>query len=258
MRRYLLSALAVTFMAAPAVAADMPVKASPRVAAEVWTWTGVYFGANGGWHREKFDWAFNPALPAADNQSFSLSTDSWIVGFHVGANWQFNQVVIGVEAAGSWLSDREARHTGYGVDTGSFAVAHADQLLTIGARLGWSPFPANNWLLYVSGGYANANIRTKLVVIATGLEAGAFRTDERHNGWYVGGGVEYQVWRNWIIGVEYQHVQLETKNHCMAFACPNPLDTNRHDMDATIDIVRARLSWKFDMPGAVAPVVARY
>lgn len=258
MRRYLLGAVAAAFMTAPAVAADMPVKAAPRVAAEVWTWTGMYMGVNGGWHRQDFDWAFNPAIPAAVNQSFSLSESSWIFGVHVGANWQFNQFVIGVEAAGSWLSDREARHRGYGVDAGSFAVASAENLLTIGARFGWSPFPANNWLLFVSGGYANANIQTKLVSIATGLEAGAFRTDERHSGWYVGGGIEYQIWRNWIFGVEYQHVQLEKKNHCMAFACPNPADTNRHDMDATIDIVRGRLSWKFDMPGVVAPVVARY
>jgi outer membrane immunogenic protein len=257
MRKYLLGAVAAALMAAPAMAADMPVKASPRVVAEVWTWTGIYFGANGGWHREKLDWAFNPALAAAPNQSFSLSTDSWIVGAHVGANWQFNQIVLGVEAAGSWLSDREARHFGYGVGN-AFAVAHADQLFTIGARLGWSPWAANNWLFYVTGGYANGLIRTKNVGL-DGVESGGFRTDERHGGWYAGAGIEYQIWRNWIVGVEYQHVDLQTKNHCRLIAnvC-NPADTNNHDMSAKIDIVRARLSWKFDMPTFVAPVVARY
>lgn len=256
MRKYVLGFVAAAFMAAPAMAADMPVKASPRVAAEIWTWTGVYFGANGGWHRENLHWSFNPPNPAGINQVFNLSKDSWIVGAHVGANWQFNQFVIGVEAAGSWLSDKEAFHTGYGVGAGAFAVAHADQLFTIGGRFGWSPLPANNWLLYVSGGYANGLIRTKNVDIATLVEAGGFRTAVRHGGWYLGGGVEYQIWRNWIVGLEYQHVNLESKYHCVGVNCPNPVSLNNHDMSAKIDIVRARLSWKFDW--TTPAVVARY
>jgi outer membrane immunogenic protein len=253
MRKFLLSVVALGFIAGPAVAADIPVKAAPRAVADVWSWTGLYLGASGGWHRQDMDWAFNPALAAAANQSFSLKQDSWLVGAHVGVQWQFNQFVLGVESAGSWLSDKEARHIGYGVGA-AFAVASVDQLFTFGGRLGWSPWPANNWLFYVTGGYANAMIQTKNVSFA-GVENGAFRTDRRHNGWYVGAGIEYQIWRNWIVGVEYQHVDLETRNHCPTFACPDPTNTNRHDMSATIDIVRARLSWKFDW---AAPVVARY
>ena len=44
MKRFLLGSVALAAMiAAPAMAADMPLKAPPPVA--VWSWTGCYFGA---------------------------------------------------------------------------------------------------------------------------------------------------------------------------------------------------------------------
>ena len=55
-------AAAITFAAARRHAADlrMPVKAPPPVAAAVWSWTGFYVGANGGysWGRSRSNAAF--------------------------------------------------------------------------------------------------------------------------------------------------------------------------------------------------------
>ena len=65
----------LAFAAAPALAADLPVKAPPMPPAPVWNWTGFYIGVNGGysWGRSSRDLNFfNPlngvlsrAAPAA-------------------------------------------------------------------------------------------------------------------------------------------------------------------------------------------------
>jgi outer membrane immunogenic protein len=50
MRKFLLGTLGLVAMAAPALAADLPVKAPPPVyVAPMYNWSGFYIGANGGW-----------------------------------------------------------------------------------------------------------------------------------------------------------------------------------------------------------------
>jgi hypothetical protein len=55
--------IALTALAGPAGAADMPVKAPPRSMATVYDWSGLYIGAHvgGGWS----DKCFNQVAPAA-------------------------------------------------------------------------------------------------------------------------------------------------------------------------------------------------
>ena len=56
MKRFLLASvgwIALLGMAAPALAADMAVKAPPPAPLPViYNWSGFYIGANGGWGRE--------------------------------------------------------------------------------------------------------------------------------------------------------------------------------------------------------------
>jgi opacity protein-like surface antigen len=64
-----------------------------------------------------------------------------------------------------------------------------------------------------------------------------------HDGWYVGGGVEYALTSNLILGAEYQRVSLDSERHLVPVGgAPSILTA---DIDADIDIVRARLSYKF-------------
>ena len=63
--------------------------------------------------------------------------------------------------------------------------------------------------------------------------------------------IEYAATQNWIVGLEYQRVTLDTKNHCVSDPCV-PTSTNNHDMSGDIDIVRARISYKFGRPEPVA------
>jgi outer membrane immunogenic protein len=256
MKKLLLGSMALAaVLAGPAMAADMPVKVKAPPPVVAYDWSGAYVGFHAGYAWQDFDWAFNPSIPGAVNQSFSLSTDNGVYGFHAGFQAQWGQFVLGVETSYSGLTSQWASHLGYGIDFDSFAEAKIHELFTAGGRLGWTPL--DRWLLYVSGGYAAGKVESRLVSIATGLEVTAFHTNEWHQGWYVGGGFDYMIHKGPLVdviaGIEYQHVDLDTRNHCQAFNCNNPADPNRHDLNATLDIVRARLTIKTQGWGWTGP-----
>lgn len=244
MKRILLAGATLLALTAvqPSVAADAPVYKGPApIAAPLFNWTGFYVGANAGWAGTNFDWAFNPPIPAAPNQAFGLSTSSGIFGLHAGAQGQWGQWVLGLEFAYLWPTDSWASHSGYGVGA-SFAEARLRDVWTLGPRIGWAN---NNWLWFITGGYASGRIETRGEPFAA---PGTFfnLTSETHSGWFAGIGVDWALTQNLILGVEYQHIALGKVLHCVASPCV-PASTNNHDMNATIDLVRARLSWLFHM-----------
>jgi outer membrane immunogenic protein len=215
------------------------------------TWTGAYVGLHAGWMQTDLDWAFNPPVTAAANQAFSLSTDNWLWGLHLGYQHQFGQWVAGVEFAFNATGDDWGSHSGFGIGTG-FAEARINDLVTIGGRLGWTGggqwlagvpwMPSRQWLLYISGGYAVADIHSRQRLVS-----GTFlRGDDEHHGWYLGGGIDFALSRNIVFGIEYQHVSLDTENHCAAPCLIG--STNNRDIDLDADIVRARLSFRFVGP----------
>lgn len=199
-------------------------------------WSGLYFGANAGWVGKDYDWAFNPPF-GTFNQKFSLGQDQGIYGGHIGIQHQWGQWVLGVEAALSGSDHDWASHRGYGTGA-SFAEVRTGSLFTVGPRLGWAP--NNQWLLFGTGGYATASVLTRGRAFSNGS---IFQeTSEKQDGYYLGGGVEYAVTPNIILGVEYQHVFLGDAHHCVDTCVPTSV--NNHDVSADMDIVRARVSFK--------------
>ena len=99
-----------------AVAASM-VGAPGTASADGHSWGGVYIGANAGWAGRDYDWAFNPAIPGAVHQAYSLSQSGGIYGLHAGLQHQIGQFVIGVEGAFSGGRDKFARETNFGNTT---------------------------------------------------------------------------------------------------------------------------------------------
>jgi len=106
------------FVAGPALAADLPLKASTMPPA-VYNWTGCYVGANGGyaWNDRKSGYRdpntdtdpINGRAPSVffppPNVSATIPTPSntnssgWVGGGQVGCNWQVDRrIVLGVEA----------------------------------------------------------------------------------------------------------------------------------------------------------------
>ena len=94
-----LSAIGAIALAGPAaVAADLAVPryVAPPPPQPVYTWTGFYFGANGGFGGDQFQFPFTVGLIAGTS---TLNSSGFFGGGQVGYNWQVAPAwVLGVES----------------------------------------------------------------------------------------------------------------------------------------------------------------
>jgi outer membrane immunogenic protein len=223
---------------------------TPANAGDSNKWGGLYIGANVGWIGKDFGWTFDPSI-APFQDSYTISQDDGIAGGHVGIQTQRGRFVLGVEMAysgtGSVLGGDWAKASipaAGAVNPLTDIAVKLGPVFTVGPRLGYAM--NDNWLLFVGGGYANASIRSTLIDQPTG--AHFFEASERHDGWYIGGGVEIAIRDNVIAGLEYQRLSFDEKYHC-DLPCRLRLAGYRH-VDADADVIRARLSFKLGRPEA--------
>ena len=118
------------------------------------------------------------------------------------------------------------------------------KILTIGPRLGWGGF--DGWLIYATGGYANARIESRSV-LATAPFTQFDDLRQNRGGWFAGGGIDYVAWRNTVfgdvvLGVEYQHLDFGTIR-MVSSGDPIGVFTNARDISTRADLVRARLTF---------------
>jgi outer membrane immunogenic protein len=121
-------------------------------------------------------------------------------------------------------------------------------MFTLRPRLG---FAANNWLLYVTGGLAVADLKANFLftdTFATANESAAI--SQTKAGWTLGVGAEYAIAGPWSAKLEYLHVDLGsvsvTSANLTAFTPPIPFPTNvfNHSVHLTTDIVRAGINFR--------------
>ncbi|MFO1110565.1 MAG: hypothetical protein U1E61_15385 [Bradyrhizobium sp.] len=229
-------------------------KAPPPVVASVFNWTGFYVGGNVGgmWTDQNAFW-LNSNLAT---RNFNHDQSTGIGGAQIGAQYQWSNVVLGVEAA--WFTGFDSGQvTGSPLtgcpNAGFTCQARVSDIWTVGPRLGYA---VNDWLFYGTGGYANGRISTRAFSNATGIVFDDF--SNRQGGWFAGAGIEWAAWKSGstalVLGAEYQHIDLGTAR----MASPGDGGAcliNCRDIDTKIDLVRARLSVKFGPPAAV---VAKY
>lgn len=202
-------------------------------------WAGVYVGASVGGAWNNTDWTYF-GLPA---ESVSRDASGFFAGVHAGAQTQWDHLVIGVELSYSGgafdkIDDRGPDAPLFAATFDSYARLH--NLFTVGPRLGWAF--NDRWMIFATGGFAQASVETAFLLRAA-PNVGDFRTF-KHEGWFVGGGFEYALTPNWLVGVEYQHIELDTE---LIGPFPSVPATSRF-VTPDIDVVRARISFKLGLP----------
>jgi outer membrane immunogenic protein len=236
---------------APALAADMPLKAAPPAVPAEYDWSGFYAGLNAGWIDSTYRWQYTNPAPATCCAPFSASVNDAIIGGHIGAQWQWSHIVIGVEAAIDDFIERNQANGAGCIAPNSLTIScqlTPGSFDTVGGRLGYA---WSNWLIYGDGGGAWSSVNTNLNTNLPGAALFDF-SSAKYNGWYAGGGVEYVLlrgaWVDLIGGVEYQHIDLGTQTQLSALdgfrACPPGV--NCRNVGATEDLVRVRLSLKWN------------
>jgi outer membrane immunogenic protein len=215
---------------APALAADMPVKA-PAVAAPVpmFNWTGFYVGGHAGGLWSEKHWTFipDPTITASPEPTGFLG------GLQAGYNFQSGAWVFGVEGSYSW-ADASARDQFTQPGAPVYGHSTIDSLATLTGRVGYAAWQRS--LIYVKGGAAW--LREKHWEETT--TAGNSETEAQNRaGWIVGAGLEYALPSNWSVALEYNYMDFGTKR--VLFTVFNDLN----DIKQRVQLVKVGLNYRF-------------
>ena len=238
MRMVSAAALSLGLTAAASAADLRPAyKAPAPVAAPyAYSWSGFYIGGHAG-------------------VGWSEGDDSGFVGGgQIGYNWALSpNWVIGIEGdiSGTSLGSGGAVSAAGVTVTGS---ADLDWLASVRGRLGYT---WDHFMVYFTGGGAWAGVSGGGNVTVAGLGTTTWSADGTASGWVIGGGGEWAFAPNWTLGVEYLHYEFDNINGTVS--TPGFAVSGNFGTDGSIDVVRARLNYKFgDWFGKGAPVNARY
>ena len=199
------TALGAMIPFATALAADMPVKAAPIVAA-AYDWSGVYLGVHAGYGGGMKDW---------DTRNADFVARGFLAGGQVGINKQIASFVFGLELDGSWadISGSQFVSVGsaaLGITSSQTARSKIDGLVTIAGRAG---IAADRWFVFAKGGITVAHERHSMDASATGFGQAGTATASGNEIRYapmVGFGAEYALGGNWSVKGEYNYIHLDT------------------------------------------------
>jgi outer membrane immunogenic protein len=202
--------------------------------AQAFNWTGFYVGANAGWLSGNISDGFFTDTPST---LFSPGrNDHGAAGFFGGYQLQSGNWVIGAEAGFNAALDSDYSKKAIGPDcnigTGNYTCdGRVNNFFTAGGRLGWA---FERWVVYGVGGYARGLVQTSV------LSAGGPRNmaSGYADGWYAGGGIDYALYRNIFLGVEYRHYDLGDVIQ------GGDVFSDRRQLSVTADSVMARLTIK--------------
>lgn len=234
------SALALMAASGSAMATDLaqPALHTPVPAP---SWTGFHIGINAGGFtsRDTSDFLFNGgfALGAAPNR-----ISGPFGGVQAGYDWQTGQLVFGVEADFQFAGgDGTLAASSPCLCDGLVAARFSQNLAWFGtarARIGYG---TENWLAYVTGGYAAAKVETDAMASAVVATAHA-GWSMIHSGWALGGGLEVLLAPNWSARVEGLHMRFSESHKSWT---PLPGATITDSSHLRVNLVRAGVNYRF-------------
>ena len=232
MRTSFLIGVCAAALAAPAFAADLPLKAPPAPApVPYFSWTGFYIGANIGGA-----WSHGSITDNATGASLSANNSGFIGGGQLGFNYQFNTFVLGAEwdIDGTTLSRTSAAvPTGLGTLQAHVAT---DWISTLTARGGVA---VDRWLLYVKGGGAWAQNSLTFSDLTTGGSASFSNTA---TGWTVGLGAEWAFAPQWSAKLEYDYAKFDNWSPSTTSVIAGDSVT----VSRNIQMIKAGVNYRFD------------
>lgn len=246
-----------------ASAADLPVKAPPKIIAPAFSWTGFYIGGNVGYGWADANdamtlggfWLLGPGnlsdngvvTPFGNKQ---LRPSGFTGGIQAGYNYQAGQWVLGIETDANYfgLKDDSSRTFANPVTGSSFIFTSSfksNWLVTVRPRIGYA---FDRLLVYATGGLAVTNQKfsqniTQLNVAF--IQAGS--VSDTTVGWTVGAGVEYALGNQWSLKAEYLYVD-PSISFSSTGVCPTDPTcsgyTGIHSAHLRSNIVRAGFNYK--------------
>jgi outer membrane immunogenic protein len=256
--------------AVSAQAADLPTRKEAPVPVFVpppFTWTGFYVGVNAGgvWSSggNASTTAFFNGFPVLTtnwpNTNFGGGQSGFIGGGQAGYNWQWGSWVLGAETDFDGTSLSRSRSVigptfadpifglpDFWTANGKVSL---DWLGSTRARVGYA---WDRLMVYGTGGvaYGGASSHLNVYDARDGFFFSSGGGSSSRAGWTIGGGVEYALTYNIILGAEYLYYNLGSRNFSFV---PNVAASNffgaaifsQTKLNFDGSVVRARLSYKF-------------
>jgi outer membrane immunogenic protein len=192
-----------------------PPPVPPVYVAPVFTWTGFYIGGNLG-----VAWTKGDVTDSFGDVDFNYGQNAVFTGGgQVGANYQFNWLVVGVEADFDWLANNQNSSSAVSVPSlGSVQVSANERwITTLAARVGVAN---NNWLYYAKGGGGWVGVNNfTLTNVPTGNSI-SFSNSNSNIGWLVGAGIEWAFAPNWTGRIEYDFLGLNNQSFTVPAGAP--------------------------------------
>jgi outer membrane immunogenic protein len=234
-----------------AMAADFPPNRpnySAVAPAGPYDWSGFYLGVHAGYGRSDNEFNLVDAtvpLFAAATSSLSPKSSGLLGGIQGGANHQFGNWLFGMEADVSMIDGTSAAEDPVG---GSLAgvflgsvQSEINWLATFTSRLGYA---VDRSLIYIKGGVAAGAFEESFTLHNTMF----FLHDTLNNtrmGWTVGAGLEYALFANWSVKVEYNYLDFGTKTETFSFSAGGENVGVNQDIEHRLHLVKAGFNYKF-------------
>lgn len=215
-----------------AMAADLPAKAPAPVVVPAASWAGFYIGGHVGaaWAQSHNSNAYTAAF-GADR----TSSTGFIGGGQIGYNWQSGNFVFGLEADGSWLSNKGTYSDPLIYNIG--AENKVQWLATIRPRFGLA---VGNTMAYVTAGVAFGGVKNTVQYnLASPNPFSTVSENKTRVGWAIGGGVEHMWTRNWTVALEGMFVDLGNQSASNL----NPAKTTRFNTQIVTGRLKVNYKW---------------
>ena len=198
------------------------------------SWTGCYAGAQVGYGWADISGLSNNVVGALAGGGYSYNVDGPVFGGHMGCNYQFQSIVIGIEGdiEKSLIDGNRAYILATTLRDHS---TDFDWQASIRGRLG---FASGSALYYVTGGWAWAE--TESVLSNLPLHSPILTYSTTRDGWTLGAGIENQLAANLTGRIEYRYTELDG----MTGAQQSSIIVDRQK-DSDLHTIRLGLSVKF-------------
>jgi outer membrane immunogenic protein len=216
-----------TLLAAPALAADMPLKAAPAPVTPASSWAGAYIGVEGGggWAQSREFLSIGGATTSRYHQSGGL------VGGTAGFNVVYSHLLLGFEADLSWANiDKTSSQPG--ICAAGQCFTNLFWLNTDRLRAGLLFGAQNQYLAYVTGGAIGARLQAGQGIGCAPALCGT----QTIFGLVAGAGLEAMLLPKLSAKVEYLHADFGDR------VGSNP-GTPVLVSERNVNIVRAGLNW---------------
>jgi outer membrane immunogenic protein len=248
MKKLLLATTAIVALGAGAAgAADMAVKARPMLPPPppaCAQFGGFYVGAHVGaayYRGERHD------LDSRWAEATSVATDSGIIGgLQAGWNWQARCTVFGFEIDASWGS--QEAHWRYYPNDSLENDFHDRELKWFGTARTRAGVVVDNLLLYVTGGFAWANIQSRLLDYYDGWTYVDHSDSKTRWGFVAGVGTEWAWGGGWTIKSEFLYMQFADHEFTAPYrydTCSSCVDPYRFKADDSAWVARVGINYIF-------------